>query len=304
MFGRWFGDVRMMRIIEKTAPYLALQQKDYLKTDVAVIIDESGYKYYGLDDTKLNAVFSQNMDKLSKAGFTFHNYLLSDIVRDDFPADAYKMYIFIACVDPTTKEKEAIEKKLKCGNRTLVWLHASSCYDSALSGFTLKGAEADLTESVDFEGQKFCDIGIPGEAGAYSLPALRFAEGENGYVLARFAQSRTPAVLWKNESGYQSVCGLTAAPSPALYRHIANLAGVHLYNRSGDCVYAGGAFAGLHAMEEGYRRISLPARGFKATNVVTGKTIKVNDMFVDLYMQQFETVVFYLEKDPDAAAEN
>lgn len=296
MFGRWFSDEQMMNIIDKTAPLLEKQRHNYLKTDVAVIIDEKGYKYFGIDERKMRDAIGANMDKLSKAGFTFHNYLLSDIENDDFPFDDYKMYIFIACVNPSDGEKKAINEKLKRRNKTLLWLHASSFCDKNLSGFELCEAKSDEMRVVDFNGQKYCDIFSPDDDNAYTLPTFDFAEAD-GYVVARFDDTREPAVMWKEMDGYHSVFSLTTAPSSELYRHIAVMSGVHLYNRDGDCVYAGGEFAGIYALSEGYKRLALPARGFKATNAVTGEALKVNEMFVDIYMKKYETIVIHIESE-------
>lgn len=298
MFGRWFSDERMMTIIDKTPSLLAKQKNNYLHTDVAVIIDEKAYKYYGVNERRMRDVIDENMKKLSQAGFVHHNYLLSDLPDDRFPADDYKMYIFVGCVNPTDEEKEAIETKLKRGNKTLMWLHSASYYDSALSGFKLEERNTDKTEVVDFNGQKYCDVGTPYGEDMYSLSTFKFADDE-GYVIARFDESREPAVIWRNMDGYNTVYSLTIAPCEELYRHIAIMSGVHLYNRDNDCVYAGGQFAGLHARSEGYKRIAIPYAGYKATNAITGEPVTVNSCFIDMYMKKHETVLLYLEKEDE-----
>jgi len=300
MFGKWFSDERMMNIIDKTPLLLSKQRNNYLKTDVAVIIDEKAYKYFGIPEAKMCRAIDENMRNLSHVGFTFHNYLLSDIKKDNFPADDYKLYIFVECVNPSEEDKAAINKKLKNGGKTLMWLHSASYYDSSLSGFKLEMADTDVTEVADYNGNKYCDIynepasGVY-EDGAYSLPGFKFADSD-GYVISRFSKSREPAVIWRNMDGYNSVFSLTLVPSVMLYKHIANLAGVHLYNRTGDCVYAGGEFAALHAVSDGYKRICLPESGYRATNALTGEPITVNATFVDIKMKKHETIIIHVEK--------
>jgi len=74
---------------------------------------------------------------------------------------------------------------------------------------------------------------------------------------------------------------------------------VHLYNLTDDYVFAGGEYVGLcvkSSNEGGYKRINLPERGFKATNVLTGEEIPVNDMFIDVKMKEKETIVIHIEK--------
>lgn len=304
MFGRWFSDERMMTIIDKLSGLLASQKRNYLKPDVAVIVDEKSYKYFGIPEGRMNGVVCQNMKNISYAGFTYHTYLLSDIKKDNFPADDYKMYIFSECVSFTEEDKAAINKKLKRGGKTLMWLHSSACWDSDLCDFRLEDREDDITEVADFNGMKYSDLytakeGKSFEECSFMLPTFKFADDEDGYVITRFAKSRKPAILWKKKDDYTSIYSLTLAPDQKVYRHLANLAGVHLYTRGGDCIYAGGEYIGLHAVTEGYKRISLPERGFKATNVLTGEKMEVRDMFVEAIMKQYETILIHIEKEDE-----
>jgi len=86
------------------------------------------------------------------------------------------------------------------------------------------------------------------------------------------------------------------APSETMYRQLAILAGVHLYNRDGDCIYAGGEYVAIHSREEGCRKIILPERGFEATNVMTGEKVVVDDLYIPFRMQKHETILLHLEK--------
>ena len=129
------------------------------------------------------------------------------------------------------------------------------------------------------------------------LPIWRFAE-EEGYVLSRFADSSSPAVIWKERADYNSVYSLHLGIPSQLLQHIALMSGVHLYNLSNDIVYAGGEFVGIRATESGYRRLNLPERGFKAQNALTGEQITVNDMFIDLKMEAEETVLLHISREP------
>lgn len=304
MFGRWFSDERMMTIIDKLSGLLANQKRNYLKTDVAVIIDEKSYKYIGINEKKMNAIISQNMKNMSYAGFTYHTYLLSDIKKDNFPADDYKMYIFSECISFSDEDKAAINKKLKNGGKTLLWLHCSAYADSDLCDFRLEEREDDVTEIAEFNGIKYSDLytvkdGKFAEDSAFMLPSLKFAEEEDGYIITRFSKSRKPAILCKKKDGYTSFYSLTLALHPDLYRYIAMLSGVHIYTRKGDCIYAGGEYIGLHAVTEGCKKISLPERGFKATNALTGEPMEVRDMFVEANMKEFETIVIHVEKEDE-----
>lgn len=287
MFGGWFNDPAMIEVIKHMEGLLMQQKHNYLKTEIAVIIDEKGHKFSGIKDREMAAGMHELKSNLSHLGAPFHNYLMSDLVRDDFPVESYKLYIFVAATNPLDAEKEAICQKLKQNGRTLLWLHTGSCYDSKLSEFDLEQRMDDYTEKAEFEGRIYP---------VKDFPVWNFKD-EKGYVLSRFTESKKPAVIWKKREDYNIVYSLHLAPPAELLRHIALLSGMHLFNLSGDCVFAGGEFVALHAVEAGYRRINLPESGFKATNALTGEAVTVNDMFIDLKLNQYDTVVIHIEKD-------
>lgn len=287
MFGGWFQNLEMMSIIGNAGKLLKQQSNDYMKTEIALIVDERGHKYSGVQGKRVQMGMIELSQNLSHMGATFHNYLLSDLTRDEFPVDEYKLYIFVAAVNPTKEESAAINAKLKGKGKTLLWLHTSSVYHPELCEFTLDCCEETLVEKAEFEGAIYPE---------YDLPMCKFHE-EKGYILSRFTESGAPAVIWKRRNDYNTVYSLPIAPPKELLRRVALLAGVHLYNLSGDCIFAGGKFIAIHAVESGYRRINLPERGYRAENALTGERLTVNDMFIDLKMKQYDTVIVHLEKE-------
>jgi len=286
MFGGWFSHPAMMRIIGRTSMLLEQQLRDYLRTEIAVLIDEKGHKYCGLKDTTIRDGIRELIQTLSHMGAPHHNYLLSDLLEDSFPADEYKLFIMVTATEPSEEEAAVINRKLKRDGKVILWLHTSSCYNPALCEFKLVPQYDGMSEKAVYEGRFYPHL---------DLPIWKFAE-EEGYVLARLEKSREPAVIWKQRKNYSTVYSLHLAPSSELLRQIALLSGVHLYSLSGDCVYAHGEFVGIHAIEAGYRRINLPERDFTATNALTGEPVTVNDMFVDLKLEQYETVILHIEK--------
>jgi len=297
MFGRWYADERMMEIVGKTEEIYSKQQNDYLKADVCVLVDEKAYKYYAsVNHRTVRDVMCNNMWELSHAGFDYHLYLLSDITNDKFPENNYKMFIFVGAINPTDEEKDAINKKLKNNNKTLLWLGAASCYDKDLNNFALEES-GENQDGVVFENNTYYDINPNGEKAGYMLPNFRFSN-EKGYTLAKF-ENGDAAVMWKEFENYNSVHSLSFVPSAELYQHIANLSGAHIYNRTGDCIIAGGEYVAIIAVKDGYRRISLPERGFNATNAITGEAVSVNECFIDMKMKENDTILLHLEKRTD-----
>lgn len=284
MFGGWFHSDELLNIISKASMLLASQNNIYLKSDVAVIVDERGYKYYGIDPDDLASAVREVSVSLSTSGIAYDIYLQSDIKNDEFPTDQYKLYIFLGGVKPSDSDKHAIEEKLKCGGRTLLWLHSAARYDSALCDFELKDG-SPLPRTASYKGNEYP---------RHPLPTFIF-KSNTGYTLSRFNDGES-AVIWRDMGDYASVYSLIMAPHPDLFREIALMSGVHIYNYGNDCVFAGGEFVAIHAREGGYRRINLPERDFTATNAITGEKIAVNDMFIDLKMEKHETVIIKLFK--------
>ena len=286
MFGGWFADPAMQKILGKTQDLLKEQKIDWLKPEIAVFIDEKGHKYSGINESAMSMAMNELLRNLSHMGTTYHNYLLSDVTEPDFPADDYKLFIFVAATNPTPEEAKAITEKLKKNGKTLMWLHTGACFNAQLSEFELTIPVDGFSEKAEFK-----NIPYPNR----ELPILKFKD-TSGYVISRMTESGEPAVIWRKRKDYNVVYSLHLAPTPKLLRHIAMLSGVHIYNLTGDCVYAGGEYVALHAVESGYRRINLPERGYRATDALTGQKVTVNDVYIDVKMEKFDTVVLHLER--------
>ena len=284
MFGGWLKDERFLEIISKTSTMLDNQNRNFLKADVAYIIDEEGYKYLGIDEVKMSAAVRETCHSIGSAGFMYDIYLLSDIKEDNFPADDYKLYIFLGGPDTSDENKNAIKEKLQNKNKTLLWLHSAMAYDKEICGFDLDLNEHQFKEA-DFNGKTYPEV---------KLEMLNFNDNK-GFVLSRFKDFE-PAVLWKDYDGWASVYSLSISPHPHLLRKIALMSGVHLYNLTDDCIFAGGEYIAIHAKEGGNRRLNLPESDFNAQNAVTGEEIKVNDMFIDLKMEKYDTEIFRIYK--------
>ncbi|MBR2432566.1 MAG: hypothetical protein IKB23_06575, partial [Clostridia bacterium] len=285
MFGGWLHDDALLSVISKAAPLLEEQKHSYLNSEVAVIIDETGYKYYGIDCNIMSDAVREVGASLSHAGITFDIYLQSDLKNKHFPTDRYKLYIFLGGVSPKEEDKRAIENKLKMGGRTLLWLHSASFYDSELCGFELENVSHEPRTAV-YKGESYP---------SFPLPTLNF-KSTDGYVMSRFEGGGEPAVIWRDMGEYASVYSLIMSPSAELFRDIALLSGVHIYNYKNDCIFAGGEFIAIHACDDGYKRLNLPEADFKATNALTGEDIKVNSMFIDIKMKKHDTVIIKLSK--------
>ncbi len=287
MFGGWFADPEMLSVIRRSIPLLAEQKKELFSSEVAFVVDEKGHKYSSLDTKKGLYATWELLNQMELAGFPYDNYLLSDIAHPNFPADKYRLIIFLAAVDPSDAEIAAISKKLKRDGKTLLFLGNSGAHSEALSEFSLLPDETREQKAV-FEEKIYPQNVLP-------TPAL---QEEKGYVISRF-EDGSAAVLWQKKENYHVVLSLPLAISSELLSHIALLAGVHLYNRMGDAIFAGGEYVGLWAKESGYRRICLPESDMLATDFLTGESVTVNDRFIDMKMEKGDMRLLHIEYKKD-----
>ena len=285
MFGGWFADPEMLAVIKRSISVLAEQKKDLFPTEVAFVVDERGHKYTSLGDYAIHRANGELLRNMELAGFPYDNYLFSDIADPKFPAEKYRLIIFVAATNPSEEELAAVTEKLKKDGKTLLFVGYSGAYSESLCEFPLRVDPAPKEKKATFE-----TISYPQNA----VPVPTLAE-ERGYVLSRF-EDGTPAVLWHKKEDYHCVLSLPQAVPTALLSHIALLAGVHLYNRTGDAVFAGGEYVGLWAKESGYRRICLPKSDMKAYDFMSGKPVTVNDRFIDMWMEKGDMRLLRMEE--------
>ena len=285
MFGGWYDDPLLLDVIKRSTELIALPRHELLNSEVALIVDEHGHKYTSLDAKGMPKALLEFNDALDRAGFPYDNYLLSDVLSESFPADKYKLIIFLAATNPTDAEIAAIKAKLKRDGKTLLFLGDSGAYAESLSEFKLI-----TNRSAEEKVAIFNNIRYPENV----MPTHELIDAE-GYVLSRF-EDGTPAVVWKECDGYNTVEALPLAIPRELISHIALLSGVHLFNRDGDIAYAGGDFIGIRASAEGYRRLCLPDRYFTAYDALSGETVTVNDCFIDMYLKEGEVRILRLSK--------
>ena len=287
MFGGWFDDPAMLDIIEKSNLLFDKQSEGLLGTEVALVVDEHGHKYSSYDK-EMMSVFLEAIDEIDKAGFPYDTYLLSDLSSENFPRDKYKLIIFLASTNPSPDTVEAISRKLKNSNRVLLFLGNSCAYADELTEVKTGLSSSALPKTAAFRGVEYPKKPIPS-------PEI---EAHDGYVLSSFTDN-TAAVVWNKRDGYHTVVSMHTAIPASLASHIALMAGVHLYNRTGDIVYAGGEFVAIRAMDDGYRRISLPVAGCKATDAISGKDVTVNDRFIDMLLEKGDTRILHIvAEDP------
>jgi len=132
-FGMWWTDLhggnfhdeqitgllgKLKKIDEK---YIEADKRS--NADVAVILDEETFKYFGDGEPLFNALLTaQKQWQLGYLGAPWEPYLLTDIDNENMRD--FRMYIFLNTFYVTEKQRESIHKRLKRNGATAVWIYA------------------------------------------------------------------------------------------------------------------------------------------------------------------------------------
>lgn len=141
-FGMWWTDLfggtyHDDKIIDLFAKLKSIDNR-YLETsrqsstEIAVVLDESSFTYFGDGEPLFNALLTaQKQWELGFMGAPWDPYLLSDMgnpkLRD------YKLYIFLNTFHVTPEEREAVQARLKRNGATAVWVYAPGYIQDKLS---------------------------------------------------------------------------------------------------------------------------------------------------------------------------
>jgi beta-galactosidase len=284
MWGGWFDSGSMVDVIGKSVD-LYKNNTDDIKSEVAVIIDENGYKYFNTREAPYQYLCNLQRNELTKSGAPFDTYLAEDLSSHDFPDSQYRVIIFLTSVCPSDEFRKSCEEKLKRGNKTLLWVYFADIMETGLIDFKVVYNKRNEKMQGEFGGVVFPDKPI-------SCPL--FDENESGYEIAFFKDSTAPCVIWKKMKTHNSVYSLLPCLPHQILTEIFRMAGVHTFNDMGDVITAGGNLVCIHAVEEGFRRIRFPRAVEKAYDALTGDEMKINGMLMDIPMKQYETKIVKL----------
>ncbi|HXS98159.1 MAG TPA: beta-galactosidase [Candidatus Limnocylindrales bacterium] len=101
-------------------------------SDIAVVVDESAFTYFGDGEPLFNALLTaQKQWELAFMGAPFDPQLLNDM--DNPQLRDYKLYIFLNTFHVTPQQREAIHARLKRNGATAVWVYAPGYIGQKLS---------------------------------------------------------------------------------------------------------------------------------------------------------------------------
>ncbi|NJM40581.1 MAG: hypothetical protein HC853_07335 [Anaerolineae bacterium] len=254
----------------------ALQLDRKPQAEIAVLLDDESYFYTTLQNTvSLPGVFYQRVFNLPRIGAPHDVVLLRDLIEGRLPP--YKLYIFLNAFRLTRPQREALASQIRREGRTALWLYAP--------GYINDDADAPLHEDhmTDLTGLRFGRADNPWSVHAHitnfqheitkdipqdlfwgtqrSLaPIFHVADPEAtvlGQMITVYGRSK-PGLALKEFAEWRSIyCATPNVPAPVL-RGIARYAGVHLYSKAGDVLYATPNLLCVHTSGGGPRTFTLP----------------------------------------------
>ncbi|MDF2686364.1 MAG: hypothetical protein K0S55_1545 [Clostridia bacterium] len=287
MWGGWYQDSKMLEFVNKSKKLYEKQiEKGYSSvTEIAVFIDEDSILRYNADNIIIHEMITKQVHSLGTLGAPYDTYLIDDLLNPSFNPDKYKLFIFLGCIITKIELADYVDKKLKRNEKTLLWV---CCYNKYISDFDFIYDGISFMSPANYEGVLF-----PANATNIQCEHMTLKSFDGVRILLK-SENGEPAVIHKysegNNGGWNSI--YSSLPDlPASYvRLLATYAGVHIYNRNNDVIYANNMNIAIHAACEGYKRIYL-RKDADIYDAITGELLTSGSLF-EFYMNKFETKLF------------
>jgi hypothetical protein len=240
--------------------------------EIAVLLDDESFIY---ESDRMNldipSIFQQRLWGLPRTGAPFDVYLLQDFIGGRLKP--YKLYVFLNAVHLSRSRREALNLELRKDGRVALWIYAPGYLEDGpslehmrdLTGFKFAMGRqpwGPLLHIVDFTHP--ITAGLPQDifwGTNNKLSPIFYLDDPEARVLGQVVLAQgncKPGMGVKNFPQWTSIyVAAPNLPAPVL-RGIAGFAGVHLYNRDGDVLYATRYLLAVHTVAGGDRTFRLP----------------------------------------------
>ncbi len=178
-FGMWWTDLRggtfhddqiigLLGDLKKIdVKYLEADKRS--NADIAVILDEASFTYFGDGEPLFNALLTaQKQWELGLIGGPWDPHLLTDMGNPNLKD--YKLYIFLNTFRVTPEQRAAIHARLKRNGATAVWVYAPGYIGEKLSVDHMRELTGIRLAESDSPGELHVDITSFDHAYTKSLP--------------------------------------------------------------------------------------------------------------------------------------
>ncbi|HEY3415520.1 MAG TPA: hypothetical protein VGM23_01435 [Armatimonadota bacterium] len=275
---------------------------------IAVIIDEEAVHYETPGrDLDWVAIYKQRIFPLAHCGVPVRIYLLSDLLRDDYPRA--KCYLFLNAWYADEVRKAAINR-LKCNGNVLVWLYGAGICSPrgidaagmvALTDIAVTARETRFEQLIPITNWNHpLTASLPADAVSgteYQLsPTFTVTDPEATVLGAMLLPPgmQEPALAVKDLGTHRSVYSAAPALTTDLLRNIARYAGCHVYNEANDVITAGRGILALHAIKPGMRTLHLPQPS-RVTELESGELVAEGVSEFEVQVEGASTLLFRVE---------
>lgn len=178
-FGMWwtdlhggtFHDDQIIRLLGdlKKVDEKHLEADKRSNADIAVVLDEASFTYFGDGEPLFNALLTaQKQWELGFIGAPWDPCLLTDMANPKLRD--YKLYIFLNTFRVTPEQRAAIHARLKRNGATVVWVYAPGYIGEKLSVDYMQDLTGIRLAESDSAGELHVDITAYDHAYTKSLP--------------------------------------------------------------------------------------------------------------------------------------
>lgn len=253
--------------------------------DVAVIVDEQSFFGVRSDEFLLGHLVAQQRDALLRSGANIGFYLLSDLLKPEFPAGP-KLLLFLNAYHIPNGVRSVIRDRFQNDGRTLAWLYAPGTLE------TSDGAAAELSEVIGMQlklqpwGSKAGTQAISGPS-APLRDALRgqkigeetrynptyYAADPKATAFGEYTATGNPSIAVRKHPRWQSVfIGEVASLTVPLLRGLYRLAGIPTLTMDDDVAWVGENLLCLHSAPGGDTTVYLSEESV-LFDLLTGETL-------------------------------
>ncbi len=261
---------------------------------------------------------------LSRIGAPFDTLEVDELSHIDL--SRYKLFIMANLFYLSSEQRQIIDRRIKSNGNTILWCYAPGFQNDRDSSLENMAAVTDISfgmenlhDELNVEITRFdhpltkqlspgFSYGTGIDRDQYNkppkiqyMPDTRispafFAHDQDAVILGLAMNTRKPGLVVKQLAGWKSLYSSAPVLSWKLLQNIACFAGVHLYEDSGDMVWANESFIAVYSQSKGRKKIHFPSRR-RVYDAYTGDTVAESTKEIVVSMQKWETRLFISSDD-------
>ncbi|MBR7155776.1 MAG: hypothetical protein IKD22_02975 [Lentisphaeria bacterium] len=301
--GGWFDHPGIMEALRKTnlIGKFALTLPNFRRGQVAVLYCTDSIKRLAQSHSVITDPLRNDFRRnLGWSGVTADQYLLEDILQDNFPE--YDCYILPNVYAPGDKVRQAIKTKLMKPGKLVIFGYAPGAFREnqgkidekamkELTGMEFKHEMRKIPRAVKMDGTVF--------GSGVKFGPLFYISDKKAEKLGVFQNTALTAVARKKTAGGATVVAtMLPVMTPQLLRKLFQQQGMHIFCESSDPIYFDGRFIAIHANSDGRKTLRLPEAA-EWYDLFRYKKVSGKAKEYSLQMVRGQTEIFFIGTEAD-----